>query len=87
MLGKAGYSATKCLLVQAGYKCLVKQDIQRQSACWYKQVHKCLVQAGHSTPKCLSVQAGVNGGIVHVSIGKGFSSVSFSTDEKGGPWV
>ena len=38
MLGKAGYSASKCWLVQAGYECLVKQDIQRQSAGWYKQV-------------------------------------------------
>ena len=38
MLGEAGYSASKCWLVHAGYKCLVKQDIQRQSAGWYKQV-------------------------------------------------
>ena len=42
MLGKAGCSASKCLLVQAGHKCLVKQDIkqdiQQQSAGWYKQV-------------------------------------------------
>ena len=38
MLGKAGCSASKCMLVQAGHKCLVKQDVQRQSACWYKEV-------------------------------------------------